>query len=45
VAAGSVVDLVLHAAICRTIDATLVTRNSEDFDGTGIELINPWELG
>ena len=33
------------AAICQTIDATLATRNTEDFDGAGIELINLWELG
>jgi predicted nucleic acid-binding protein len=33
------------AAICRTIGATLATRNTEDFSGTGIELINPWTLG
>lgn len=33
------------AAICQTIDATLATRNTEDFDEAGIDLINPWELG
>lgn len=33
------------AAICRTIEATLATRNIDDFDDTGIELINPWKLG
>jgi predicted nucleic acid-binding protein len=32
------------AAICRTADATLATRNTDDFSGTGIELINPWKL-
>jgi toxin FitB len=32
------------AAICRTIDATLATRNTGDFEETGIELINPWKL-
>ena len=32
------------AAICRTIDATLATRNTDDFRETGIELINPWTL-
>ncbi len=31
------------AAICRTAEATLATRNADDFTGTGIELINPWE--
>ncbi|MGH3306017.1 MAG: type II toxin-antitoxin system VapC family toxin [Streptosporangiaceae bacterium] len=33
------------AAICRTIDATLATRNTDDFQETGLELINPWKLG
>jgi predicted nucleic acid-binding protein len=33
------------AAICRTIDATLATRNTGDFHETGIKLINPWKLG
>ena len=33
------------AAICRTVDATLATRNTNDFEETGIELINPWKLG
>jgi toxin FitB len=33
------------AAICRTVDATLATRNTGDFEETGIELINPWKLG
>jgi hypothetical protein len=28
------------AAICRTIDATLATRNTDGFEETGIELIN-----
>ncbi len=30
------------AAICRSRGATLATRNTKDFDGTGIELINPF---
>ncbi|HMR50423.1 MAG TPA: type II toxin-antitoxin system VapC family toxin [Arachnia sp.] len=30
------------AAICRTNDLPLATRNTRDFDGCGIELINPW---
>lgn len=34
----------LIAAICRAGDATLATRNTDDFEGTGIELINPWKL-
>jgi predicted nucleic acid-binding protein len=33
------------AAICRTIDAALATRNIDDFEETGVELINPWQLG
>jgi len=33
------------AAICRDLGATLATRNTGDFDETGIELINPWTLG
>jgi hypothetical protein len=32
------------AAICRTAEATLATRHTDDFSGTGIELINPWKL-
>lgn len=31
------------AAICRIVDATLATRNTKDFAGTGIRLVNPWE--
>jgi toxin FitB len=31
------------AAICRTAEATLATRNTDDFSGTGIEMINPWK--
>lgn len=30
------------AAICRSRGATLATRNTKDFDGIGIELINPF---
>jgi toxin FitB len=30
------------AAICRTRAASLATRNTRDFDGMGITLINPW---
>jgi predicted nucleic acid-binding protein len=33
------------AAICRAIDATLATRNTDDFTETGVALINPWQLG
>jgi predicted nucleic acid-binding protein len=32
------------AAICRDLDAMLATRNTADFEHTGIELINPWKL-
>ena len=28
------------AAICA--DATLVTRNEEDFEPSGVKIINPW---
>jgi predicted nucleic acid-binding protein len=31
------------AAICRSRAATLATRNTKDFDDTGITLVNPWE--
>jgi predicted nucleic acid-binding protein len=30
------------AAICGAVDAPLATRNTADFEDTGIELINPW---
>jgi predicted nucleic acid-binding protein len=33
------------AAICRTVDATLATRNTDDYRETGLQLINPWKLG
>jgi predicted nucleic acid-binding protein len=32
------------AAICRDLDATLATRNVSDFEETGVDLVNPWEL-
>jgi predicted nucleic acid-binding protein len=32
----------LIAAVCRCQGATLATRHVSDFDGTGIEIINPW---
>ena len=32
----------LIAAVCRSQGAALATRNASDFDGTGIELIDPW---
>jgi toxin FitB len=31
------------AAICRVVDATLATRNTQDFVETGVRLVNPWE--
>jgi predicted nucleic acid-binding protein len=31
------------AAICASRDATLATRDTSDFDGTGINLVNPWD--
>jgi toxin FitB len=33
------------AAICRDVGATLATRDTADFEETGIELIDPWKLG
>jgi predicted nucleic acid-binding protein len=30
------------AAICLNLRATLATRNTNDFEGTGISLLNPW---
>lgn len=30
------------AAICRTHECTLATRNVRDFDRTGVTVINPW---
>lgn len=32
----------LIAAVCRSQGAALATRNASDFDGTGIEIIDPW---
>jgi toxin FitB len=34
----------LIAAVCRSQGATLATRNVPDFDGTGIETMDPWAL-
>ena len=31
------------AAIALTHNAKLATRNTRDFDGGGIELLNPWQ--
>jgi len=33
----------LLAATALTHDLTLVTRNRRDFEGTGVELFDPWE--
>jgi predicted nucleic acid-binding protein len=30
------------ASICRAHDATLATRNVKDFDGTDINVVDPW---
>lgn len=32
------------AAIARQHDAFLATRNTDDFEGCGVELINPWQV-
>lgn len=32
----------LIAAVCRSRGAALATRNVSDFEGTGIDAINPW---
>lgn len=31
------------AAICRKLEATLATRNTGDFEDTGIDLLDPWQ--
>jgi predicted nucleic acid-binding protein len=31
------------AAICLRHEATLATRNVKDFEGLGVEILNPWE--
>lgn len=31
------------AAICRKLGATLATRNTSDFEYTGIKLLDPWK--
>jgi toxin FitB len=33
------------AAICRSHEATLATRNVKDFVETGVRLVNPWDIG
>jgi hypothetical protein len=32
------------AAICRKLETTLATRNTSDFQDTGIDLLDPWQL-
>ena len=31
------------AAIARANGATLATRNTDDFEGCGVKIVNPWE--
>jgi toxin FitB len=31
------------AAIARSRDATLATRNQSDFEGCGVDVVNPWQ--
>lgn len=33
----------LLAAVCLEHGARLVTRNVADFDGTGVDIVNPWD--
>jgi predicted nucleic acid-binding protein len=33
------------AAICLSFGATLATRNVDDFEGLGIDVVNPWLVG
>ena len=35
----------LIAAVCRSCDAALATRNRPGFADTGIEVIDPWAAG
>ncbi|HEX6447486.1 MAG TPA: type II toxin-antitoxin system VapC family toxin [Streptosporangiales bacterium] len=32
------------AAVCRVRGATLATRNVKDFEGVGVEVVNPWTV-
>jgi toxin FitB len=45
--AGQPIDLAdaQIAAICRTWSAGLATRNMDDFLGTGVDAVNPWDAG
>jgi predicted nucleic acid-binding protein len=33
------------AAIARSLSASVATRNTADFEGCGIDVLNPWVLG
>lgn len=33
------------ASVCRAHGAALATRNTKDFEQTGIELLDPWQTG
>ena len=33
------------AAVARSRGASLATRNMPDFEGCGVEVVNPWEIG
>lgn len=33
------------AGICRSVGASVATRNGKDFHGTGIGVLDPWHLG
>lgn len=33
------------AAICRELGAVLATRNTKDFEETGVDLVDPWQVG
>jgi predicted nucleic acid-binding protein len=33
------------AAICAAHGAILATRDTKDFEGLGIALVNPWQAG
>jgi predicted nucleic acid-binding protein len=32
------------ASICRKLRASLATRNTKDFEGTGVTVVDPWQL-
>lgn len=41
---ASVEDLMI-ASICLAHDLAIATRNVGDFDGFGVQVVNPWETG